>query len=126
MRRMDICEERSSGIDRVIFKVEAYQLPAPEFRSELGRTTVVVHGVRDFEDMTRVDRVRACYQHCVLKLVVAKPMTNETLRGRFGLAKSRASVASQIIGATVESGLIVPDETVGGSKKYARYLPHWA
>ena len=46
MRRMKICEERSSGVDRVVSTVEAYQLPAPEFRSDLNRTTVVVHGVR--------------------------------------------------------------------------------
>ena len=31
MRRMDICEERSSGIDRVISAAEVYQLPAPLF-----------------------------------------------------------------------------------------------
>lgn len=126
MRRMDICEERSSGVDRVVHTVEVYQLPAPEFRADLGRTTVVVHGVRDFEDMTRDDRIRACYQHCVLKWVMAERMTNETLRQRFGLGASKASVASQIISATVEAGWIKADESVGASKKYARYLPHWA
>lgn len=126
MRRMDICEERSSGVDRVVHTVEMYQLPAPEFRSDLGRTTVVVHGPRDFEEMTRDDRIRACYQHCVLKWVMSERMTNETLRQRFGLGTSKASVASQIIAATVEAGWIKADESVGASKKYARYLPHWA
>lgn len=126
MRRMDICEERSSGIDRVVHTVEAYQLPAPEFRADFGRTTVVVHGVRDFEDMTRDDRIRACYQHCVLRWVMSERMTNETLRQRFGLGPSKASVASQIIAATVDAGWIKADESVGASKKYARYLPNWA
>lgn len=126
MRRMDICEERSSGVDRVVHTVEVYQLPAPEFRADLGRTTVVVHGLRDFEDMTRDDRIRACYQHCVLKWVTSERMTNETLRQRFGLGKSKASAVSQIIAASVEAGWIKADESVGASKKYARYLPHWA
>jgi ATP-dependent DNA helicase RecG len=126
MRRMKICEERSSGVDRVVSTAEAYQLPAPEFRSDLGRTTVVVHGIRSFEDMTRDDRIRACYQHCVLKWVMSERVTNETLRERFGLPQSRASVASQIIAATIEAGMIKADESVGASKKYARYLPHWA
>jgi ATP-dependent DNA helicase RecG len=31
MRRMGICEEKSSGIDKVIHAVEGYQLPAPDF-----------------------------------------------------------------------------------------------
>jgi ATP-dependent DNA helicase RecG len=126
MRRMKICEERSSGVDRVVSTVEAYQLPAPEFRSDLNRTTVVVHGVRSFDDMTREDRIRACFQHCVLKWVTSERMTNETLRRRFGLPQARASVASQIIAATIEAGMIKADESVGASKKYARYLPHWA
>jgi predicted HTH transcriptional regulator len=32
MRRINICEERGSGIDKVIFQVEFFQLPAPQFR----------------------------------------------------------------------------------------------
>src|SRR4030067_783028 len=32
MRRMGICEEKSSGIDRVVQAAELYQLPAPDFR----------------------------------------------------------------------------------------------
>jgi ATP-dependent DNA helicase RecG len=126
MRRMDICEERSSGVDRVVHTAEIFQLPAPEFRSDLGRTNVIVHGPRDFEGMTRDDRIRACYQHCVLKWVMAERMTNETVRGRFGLSISKASAVSQIISATVDAGWIKADQSVGASKKYARYLPHWA
>ena len=76
--------------------------------------------------MTREDRIRACYQHCTLKWVMTERMTNETLRERFGLPQSRSNVASQVIAATIEAGIIKADETVGASKKYARYLPHWA
>ena len=43
MRRMHICEEKSSGIDQVIDAAEAYQLPAPEFIAEHLRTCVVIH-----------------------------------------------------------------------------------
>jgi ATP-dependent DNA helicase RecG len=76
--------------------------------------------------MDRDDRVRACYQHCALKRVVSERMTNQTLRERFGLPEAKASVTSQIIAAALEVGLIKPDEAVGGSRKYARYLPFWA
>jgi predicted HTH transcriptional regulator len=31
MRRLNICEERGSGVDKVISSVEAFQLPAPNF-----------------------------------------------------------------------------------------------
>jgi ATP-dependent DNA helicase RecG len=29
MRRIGICEERGSGVDKIIFETELYQLPAP-------------------------------------------------------------------------------------------------
>lgn len=126
MRRMNICEERGSGIDRVIYEAEPYQLPAPKFQGDPQRTMVTVYGPQPFENMDREDRVRAYYQHCVLKLVLNERMTNQTLRERFGLAEKRAVVASQIISATIEAEMIKPDETVGASRKYARYLPFWA
>ncbi|MEZ5469197.1 MAG: ATP-binding protein [Lysobacterales bacterium] len=44
MRRMGICEEKSSGIDRVVHAAEAYQLPAPDFRVQLRRTAVTIYG----------------------------------------------------------------------------------
>ena len=34
MRRINICEERGSGIDKVIHAVEIFQLPPPSFRVE--------------------------------------------------------------------------------------------
>jgi ATP-dependent DNA helicase RecG len=54
-------------------------------------------------------------------------MTNQSLRERFHLEEKKAAiVASQVIAATIEAGLIRPDEKVGGSRKFARYLPFWA
>lgn len=126
MRRMHICEEKSSGIDRVIRSAELFQLPAPEFRVGQRRTVAVIHGPRPFDEMDRNDRVRACYQHAALKWVMAERMTNQSLRERFGLPDSKAAVVSQVIAAAIEAGLIKADESVGGSRKFARYLPFWA
>jgi ATP-dependent DNA helicase RecG len=125
MRRMGICEEKSSGIDRVVQAAEVYQLPAPDFRTGQRRTIVTIYGPKPFEQMDRNDRVRACYQHCALKWVMSERMTNQSLRDRFHLPKNRAAIASQIIAATIEAGLIKPDESVGSSRKFAKYLPFW-
>ena len=38
----------------------------------------------------------------------------------------KSAIISQIIAATTEAGLIKPDEEVGTSRKFARYLPFWA
>lgn len=126
MRRMRICEEKSSGIDRVVQAVEAYQLPAPDFRAGHTRTIAIIYGPKPFEEMDRDDRIRACYQHCALKWVISQKMTNQSLRERFNLPESKAVITSQIITAAIDAGLIKSDERVGASRKFARYLPFWA
>jgi predicted HTH transcriptional regulator len=123
---MGICEEKSSGIDRVVQAAEIYQLPAPDFRAAHRRTVVTIYGPKPFEEMDRDDRVRACYQHCVLRYVMSERMTNQSLRERFHLPESKAAVISQVIAATIEAGKVKPDESVGGSRKFARYVPYWA
>ncbi len=126
MRRMGICEEKSSGIDRVIQAAEAFQLPAPDFRVGYHRTIATIFGLKDFEDMDRDDRIRACYQHAALKWVMSERMTNQSLRERFSLSEKKIASISLIITAAIEAGLIKPDEKVGSSRKFARYLPFWA
>lgn len=126
MRRMNICEEKSSGIDKVIHAVEMFQLPAPDFRAGHRRTFVTLYGQRQFEDMDRDDRIRACYQHCALKWVISERMTNQSLREPFGLPESKSAIVSQVIAAALEAGQIKLDERVGASRKFARYLPFWA
>lgn len=126
MRRMHICEEKSSGIDQLVDAAEAFQLPAPEFLSEHRRTTVVIHGHRAFRSMDRDARIRACYQHCVLRYVMREPMTNQSLRNRFKLSEGQSATISQVIAAAIDAGRIKADQVVGTSKKFARYLPAWA
>lgn len=126
MRRMYICEEKSSGIDRVVNASEILQLPAPVFRASHNRTYVIVYGPKPLSGMDREDRIRACYQHCALKWVMSERMTNQSLRDRFKLPESKSVIISQIISATMDAGLIKPDEKVGGSRKFARYIPFWA
>lgn len=126
MRRMGICEEKGSGIDKVVGAAEVYQLPAPSFGSSGIRTQVTIYGQVKIAAMDRADRIRACYQHCSLKYVMSERMTNQTLRQRFGLPESKSAIVSQAIAATVDANLIKLDEKVGTSKKYARYVPIWA
>jgi predicted HTH transcriptional regulator len=122
MRRFGICEEKSSGIDRVVEASEIMQLPAPEFLTGHRQTIVVIHGPRAFRDMNGSDRVRACYQHCVLQYVLRKQMTNQSLRERFGLPEGSSNTVSQIITATMDQGLVKSDPNAPDS----RYIPAWA
>ena len=128
MRRLHICEEKGSGIDKVIAAAEAFQLPAPDFRANERQTISLLFAHKEFEDMDRSDRIRACYQHCCLRYVMNQKMTNQSLRERFKLPENKSGTVSQIISATVEAGKIKADSTGSGaaSKRYSRYVPAWA
>lgn len=126
MRRFAICEEKSSGIDKVVHAAEDSKLPAPDFRTSYRRTVAVVAGPKTLDNMDRDERIRACYQHCVLRWVNGERMTNQSLRQRFGASESKTAVISQIIAAATEAKVIKLDQRVGESRKYARYLPFWA
>jgi len=126
MRRFRICEEKSSGIDRVVEAAEVYQLPAPDFRSGYRRTVVTIFGPKPFEEMERQDRIRACYQHCCLRYVMGEKMSNQSLRERFKLPEDKAESASRIIRDTINASLIKFDNPDAASKRYARYVPFWA
>jgi ATP-dependent DNA helicase RecG len=126
MRRFGICEEKGSGIDKVVMAAEVYQLPAPDFRVSELRTTTILFAHQNFAAMSKTDRIRACYQHCALQYISNQRMTNQSLRGRFGFDESKNVVVSQIIGATKEAGFIKQDSTDSASTRYARYVPFWA
>ncbi len=126
MRRFHICEEKSSGVDRVVEAAEVYQLPAPDFRSGYKRTTVIISGPKPFDEMDRQERIRACYQHCCLRYVIGEKMSNQSLRERFKLPEEKAEAASRIIRDATDAGLVKSDNPEATSKRYARYVPFWA
>jgi ATP-dependent DNA helicase RecG len=125
MRRFRICEERGSGIDKVVFQVELYQLPAPLFEAPEGATRTVLFAHRTLTDMDRTDRVRACYLHACLRHVNRQPMTNASLRERFGIAEKNAAVASRILNEAVDAALVIVQNPEDGTRS-RKYLPFWA
>ena len=97
MRRMGMCEERGSGIDKVVFQTELYQLPAPKFEVAEGFTRSTLFGHRPLNKMDKADKVRACYLHACLRYVSQDFMTNTSLRQRFGIASKNSATASRMI-----------------------------
>lgn len=120
MRRIKICEERGSGIDKVISAVEAYQLPAPDFIDGDNYTRVKMLNPKSLRKMTSQDRIRATYQHAVLKYITEDYMSNKSLRERFGIEKSNYPQASRIIKLALENGDIIEHE------RTKTYIPFWA
>ncbi|WP_231961667.1 ATP-binding protein [Urechidicola croceus] len=126
MRRLNICEERGSGIDKVIFECEHYQLPAPKFIEGENYTRIILYAYKTLRQMDKDDKVRACYLHSCLKYVSGEQMTNQSLRERFGISEKNYSMASRIIAEGIKSGLIKDFDPESSSKKHAKYIPFWA
>ncbi len=125
MRRFGICEERGSGIDKVVDLIEAFQLPAPLFEEGEEFTRVVLFAHKSLSAMDKAERVRACYWHACLRYHLRKPVNNASLRERFGIQQNNAAKVSRIVNEAIEEGYIaVANPEVG--KKGRRYIPIWA
>ena len=123
MRRMRLCEEQGTGIDKVITAVELHQLPPPDFRTEGDSVRAVLFAPRQFAEMTPEERIRACYQHAALRFVSGQRMKNSTLCERFGIDPKNASQASVVIGQCQKAELIRPADP---EHPRAGYVPFWA
>lgn len=123
MRRMKFCEEQGTGLDKVIISVEIHQLPPPQFQELQGAMRVVLFAPRSFAEMSVKERVRACYQHSIIKYLEGDKMRNNTLCERFGIEKKNAAQATKVINSALEIGVIKvadPEHPRGG------YEPIWA
>lgn len=125
MRRIGVCEERGSGYDKVVAETELYQLPAPEIEIYNDHTKAILFAHKEYSQMSKEDRRRACYLHACLKRVNRDYMTNASLRERFNVDKKNVSMISRLLSETCALGLIYisPNST---SDKNRKYLPYWA
>jgi predicted HTH transcriptional regulator len=126
MRRLNICEERGSGIDKALLAFELYGMPPPEFIEGENYFKAILYSPRPFSRMTKVERIRACYFHCCLKHVANDRMTNSTLRERFKIEEKNYPVVSAVIKETMAKGLIKPGDPENKSRKHSYYVPFWA
>jgi predicted HTH transcriptional regulator len=128
MRRMKICEEAGTGIDKVITAVEAFQLPAPDFTAittmQPGFTKATLFAPRKLNEMDSKERTRACYQHACLCFVTGSRMTNSSLRNRFGIKPESSAQAPRLIREALKTQVIKlydPDMR----DRDRSYVPFW-
>jgi predicted HTH transcriptional regulator len=121
-----ICERRGSGVDRAIAALEEDLLPPPKFAKGENFTRVFIYAPQKLSTMHKVDKIRACYQHCCLLYERNKAMTNQSVRERFEIEKKNYPAASRIISDTLEAGLIKVANPENESRKWVSYIPNYA
>jgi ATP-dependent DNA helicase RecG len=124
MRIAGLCEQRGSGVDRAVREIERAVLPPPLFTAVEGSVTVTAFMPRRFADMTPEERMRACFQHAQICQERNDPMSNASLRKRFGLADKQISQVSIVIRETIEAGKIRPLNEDQANRN-ARYVPRY-
>jgi len=125
MRRIGICEERGTGIDKVISQIEIHHLPAPRFETTAEHTRVTLFERRQFKHMDKAERLQACYQHAALRYVDGEYMTNTSLRERFDIAPKNSAMISRVISDAINAELVKRTNEEGETKS-RKYLPWWA
>jgi predicted HTH transcriptional regulator len=125
MRRANLCEEKGSGMDKVIYNNEQLKLPAIHILVGDVRTTVTMYAYQKLSTMNRKDKINICYQHCCLRYLQNEKMTNQSLREGLEIEEKNYPVASTIIRNTIDAGLIKDEDVENKSRKYSRYIPFW-
>jgi ATP-dependent DNA helicase RecG len=108
-----------------MIEIERVHLPAPDFESSAHSMRVVLFGPRPFNKMSKQEKLRACFYHCILRWLMRDYMSNSTLRERFSLDDDDYQVVSAIISELVRAKRILPAEE-GQGRRNARYVPYWA
>jgi len=123
LRRIEVCEERGSGIDKIMQAIEEhnYLLPAPQFEVLEKHTRVTLSATKTFAKMSREERVMTCYFHAGLKLINKSYMTKASLRQRLHCSDN---AAKQVIAQTCGKSLL--RLTNPEAKRNFQYLPYWA
>jgi predicted HTH transcriptional regulator len=125
MRGLGLCEERGGGLDKALIAIELNQLPAPEFSPSANAMRVTLFGPKPFVKMSKGEKLRACFYHCVIRYVTHDFMSNASLRERFSLEDEDYQAVSSVISHAIRGGRIAPADPNQG-KRNARYIPYWA
>lgn len=125
MFTLGICERRGSGIDRALTAIEQLNLPPVKFTKSDQHTRIFLFPKKNLKEMTKQEKISACYQHACLMYEDGKPINNQSVRERFALSKNDSPVASRIISDTVDAGLIKSADIETTSKKHMTYIPFY-
>ena len=124
MRSFGLCEERGGGLDKTMIAIEDTHLPAPDFISSKNSMRVVLFGPKKFSEMTKQEKQRACFFHCVIRWINHDYMGNASLRERFSVSDEDYQAVSSVITEAVRAKRISPADPNQG-KRNARYVPYW-
>ena len=126
MYKLRMCEDRGSGLLRTLMAIELYGLPPLKFDVSSTHFKVTLYAPKNYQDMSKQERIDACFQHCVLKYSSNEKMTNASLRKRLGISEKNYALASRIIKESIDQNKIKIGNPEIKNAKYIYYTPFYA
>src|SRR5262249_15648911 len=99
MREMNMCENRGSGIQRLLSEKEKHRRADPEFQVVRSLTKARITGKQNFTSLTLEERLWAVFMHTSFRYESGGYMTNATFRERYGLGKAKTALVTNAINA---------------------------
>jgi len=124
-----LCENRGSGIDRAFEAIEEFNLPPLGFQEDKNYFKVIIYAPKKYEDMSKKERIEACYQHCASRYMNKETkgfMNNTSLRKRFNFTKDESKKATRLITDTIKAKKIKIGNPKNNAPKNIYYIPYWA
>ncbi|MCI1735077.1 MAG: putative DNA binding domain-containing protein [Bacilli bacterium] len=125
LRSVTICEQRSSGFDRIEEAMAEIKEPSPVFVAENDYSRTIIRHYENRKDWSEEDRINTCYVLSCYNEVNDKLTSNEDVRTRLNFSSKEAATISRLLIRCVEKGLLKYAGTQN-SNRYRRYRPFWA
>lgn len=124
--RYHICEERGTEFIKTILAIELFGLPPLKLEQGENDFKVTLSSPRKFDDMSRNERIQACYEHAVIKHLSNGSMTNTSLRERFKMHEKQRAMISCLIKEALATKIIKAKDIKSKSSKHIEYIPYCA
>jgi predicted HTH transcriptional regulator len=125
LRKLGLAEERGSGVDNALGAIEIWGLPPVIFENQRDYFKAIILMPREFNNMSKNERIIAVYQHACLNKLTGKFTTNSSLRERFKFSSNETTKIGRLINDAIEVGRIKLANPTS-SKRDFHYLPYWA
>ena len=109
----------------MVDSIEKHGLPPVKFQKSENHTKVSLFPHKKLTEMTKEEKILACYQHACLMYEENKAINNKSMRERFSIDIRNSAIASRIIADTLNAGYIKLSSPDNDSKKYAKYIPFY-
>lgn len=123
MHCIGIGDERGSGYDKMLLEAERLGAPSPLVETNSAGVRVVLLPPTSYEEESVLDICRDIYFHCCLRYLNRTPMTNASVRARYGLGNEKTVEISKLIKSLVNQHRIKP--IPNSSRKKMEYIPIW-